>query len=249
MSAFDATERRVPFRRGRERGAILFDAALLPQAPAEWFEAAHWGDRAQPVAEGGRGGAWFVDAPCGALVLRHYLRGGAAALFSRDRYAWQGADRTRGFAEFRFTRALHAESLPVPRPYAARYVRHGLGYASAILLERLVGVESLAARASAAGVEAPWQETGRLVARFHRAGVDHADLNAHNILFDARGHGWLIDFDRGRRRVPAVGWRERNLARLLRSLLKLRGARTPDEVRAGFDRLRMAYDAAWANGA
>jgi len=92
------------------------------------------------------------------------------------------------------------------------------------------------------------EETGRLIARFHRAGLDHADLNAHNILFDANGHGWLIDFDRGVQRIPATAWRERNLKRLHRSLVKLRGERSHDEVEKDFARLRRAYDLAWNRG-
>ena len=49
-------------------------------------------------------------------------------------------------------------------------------------------------------------------------------------------------------RIPATGWRERNLARLQRSLLKLRGARSREEVGKDFARLRRAYDQAWQRG-
>jgi 3-deoxy-D-manno-octulosonic acid kinase len=248
MVAFDATEALTPYRERRGYGAILFDRELLRQADAGLFQPARWGDRARPVDEGGRGSAWFVDTPFGHCVLRHYLRGGLAARLSRDRYLWKGANRTRSFAEFRLMRALIARKLPVPRPIAACYLREGLRYRAAILMERLEGVRSLADRALVAGRGAPWEETGRLIARFHRAGLDHADLNAHNILFDANGHGWLIDFDRGVLRIPATRWRERNLARLLRSLLKLRGERSRDEVEKDFARLRRAYDLAWNRG-
>ena len=119
---------------------------------------------------------------------------------------------------------------------------------AAILMERLDDVRSLADRALVAGRGAPWEEAGRLIARFHRAGLDHADLNAHNILFDANGRGWLIDFDRGVLRIPATRWRERNLKRLLRSLLKLRGERSREDVEKDFARLRRAYDLAWNRG-
>ena len=87
-----------------------------------------------------------------------------------------------------------------------------------------------------------------MIARFHRAGLDHADLNAHNILFDSNGRGWLIDFDRGVLRIPATHWRERNLKRLLRSLLKLRGERNREDVEKDFARLRRAYELAWNRG-
>ena len=88
----------------------------------------------------------------------------------------------------------------------------------------------------------------RLVARFHRAGVDHADLNAHNLLFNPQGKGWMIDFDRGALRIPATRWRENNLMRLQRSLLKLRDTRSREEVMQDFARLRRAYDIAWQRG-
>lgn len=171
-----------------------------------------------------------------------------AARFSADRYLWHGAARTRSFAEFRLMRHLRAEGLPVPQVLAAFYMRHGMTYRAAILMERIEEVRSLADRAQVAGHGAPWEETGRMIARFHRAGLDHADLNAHNILFDANGRGWLIDFDRGQIRILATGWRERNLRRLRRSLLKLRGARSVDEVEKDYARLRRAYDLAWQRG-
>lgn len=208
----------------------------------------HWGERAHPVDSGGRGGAWFIDAPFGPSVLRLYRRGGLAARVSKDRYLWRGANRTRSFAEFRLTRALLAKGLPVPRPYAASYLRTGPGYRAAILMERLSGVRSLAEHLQMAGGNAPLEQTGRLIARFHRAGLDHADLNAHNILFDAQGRGWLIDFDRGVLRIPATRWRQANLVRLKRSLLKLSGQRSVQEVETDFARLRRAYDQAWERG-
>ena len=226
----------------------MFDRERLRQAGPELFSPAAWGERARPVGSGGRGGAWFVDAPFGASVLRHYLRGGMAARISLDQYLWRGSDRTRSFAEFRLMRALREKKLPVPRPIAAFYMREGLRYRAAILMERLMDVRSLADRALVAGNGAPWEEAGRLIARFHREGLDHADLNAHNLLFDGNGRGWMIDFDRGRLRIPATGWREGNLRRLLRSLHKLRGERDQGEVEADFARLRRAYDLAWKRG-
>jgi 3-deoxy-D-manno-octulosonic acid kinase len=248
MVAFDATEALTPCRDGRGMGAILFDRERLRQAEIGLFSPAQWAERARPVGDGGRGGAWFVDAPFGQCVLRLYLRGGMAAKLSRDQYLWRGANRTRSFAEFRLMRALRALKLPVPQPIAAFYMRDGMRYRAAILMERLEGVRSLADRALVAGRGAPWEETGRLIARFHRAGLDHADLNAHNILFDANGHGWLIDFDRCVQRIPATRWREKNLKRLLRSLIKLRGERSQDDVEKDYARLRRAYDLAWNRG-
>jgi 3-deoxy-D-manno-octulosonic acid kinase len=255
MTGYDAEEGLTPFRDDSGYGAILFDQARVRQPSIDWFSPAAWGDHARPVDSGGRGGAWFIDAPAspggngvGKAVLRRYLRGGLPALFSRDRYWWHGANRTRSFAEFRLTRLALARGVPVPRPIAACYWREGLRYRASILVERLDNVRSLADRAAVAGDGAPWEQAGRLIARCHRAGLDHADLNAHNLLFDPGGRGWVIDLDRGRLQIPATAWRERNLKRLKRSLLKLRGQRSVEAVERDFARLRSAYDSVWARG-
>lgn len=248
MTGYDAAEGLMPFRHERGYGAILFDAGRVRQASAAWFDPDYWGDKAQPVGSGGRGGAWFVDAPFGASVLRLYLRGGMVARFSRDAYWWHGANRTRSFAEFRLLRAMAGKGLPVPTPVAAFYRREGMHYQAAILMERLQGVHTFADRVEVGGDGAPWEEAGRLVARMHRAGLDHADLNAHNLLFDTAGRGWIIDLDRGQVRIPETGWREANLSRLERSLLKACGPRPVDAVKQDFARLRAAYDRAWERG-
>ena len=248
MTGYDAAEGLTPFRDDSGFGAILFDLTRVRQAEPEWFSPTWWEDKARPVESGGRGGAWFIDAGFGPAVLRRYLRGGLVAHLSRDRYLWHGAARTRSFAEFRVTRAAAGKGVPVPRPIAAFYRREGMHYRAAILIERLPGVRTLADRASVAGDGAPWEEAGRLIARAHRAGLDHADLNAHNLLFDPTGRGWVIDLDRSRIHIPATRWRESNLARLKRSLLKLRGERSVDAVERDFARLRGAYDRIWARG-
>lgn len=249
MARFDASESLTPFRDpGGGFGSILSDAAIARQVGPDWFDPAHWGDRAQAVDGGGRGGAWFVDGPFGHAVLRRYLRGGLVARFNRDLHLWRGSDRVRSFAEFRLARALRSDGLPVPAPIAACYLRQGPFYRAAILVERLQGVRSLGDLAAASPDATPWKAAGDLVARCHRGGLDHVDLNAHNILFGGDGRGWVIDLDRCRKRLPETGWRSRNLARLERSLLKLRGARPEADVRADFARLRAAYDARWAKG-
>jgi 3-deoxy-D-manno-octulosonic acid kinase len=249
MVAASAQDVLARFHDAGGEGAILFDAARQRQAGPELFDPEHWGDRAHAVEGSGRGAAWFIDAAGRALVLRRYLRGGLAARLSRDAYAWHGESRVRSFAEYRLLRALRERGLAVPAAHAACYWRRGRLYRAAILVERISGARSLAELASAQGSAAPWPATGRLIADFHHAGLDHADLNARNVLFDGGGAGWLIDLDRGRLRRPARGWRERNLARLQRSLRKLRGERAVADVDADFAKLRIAYEQAWEQGA
>ncbi|KFL35560.1 3-deoxy-D-manno-octulosonic acid kinase [Arenimonas donghaensis] len=231
---------RQPFRDERGQGAIVFDAARWPQAAPRWLDPAAWAPPATPVVEGGRGGAWFVESGFGRGVLRRYRRGGLAARASRDRYLWLGEDRVRSFAEFRLLASLRSQGLRVPSPLLAGYWRQGPAYRAAIVVERIEGASPLAACLDHPGAAA-WTATGRAIARLHAAGVDHADLNAHNVLLDPAGDAWLIDFDRGRRRAPAAGWREANLARLSRSLAKLAGPGR-DGWRQGFRQLRQAYE-------
>ena len=226
-------------------GAIVFDADRIAQPDSDWFDPEHWGDAATPVAQGGRGAAWFIDVPSGPMVLRHYRRGGWAARISRDRYWWQDEDSVRSIAEFRLTARLRAAGLPVPAPLAAAYWRESGSYRAAILLQRLQNVRSLA---SALQDEAdwPWPVAGALLARFHGYGLDHVDLNAHNILLDTAQGAWLIDFDRCRLRSASgpTAWRQRNLQRLRRSLHKLRGPRPVLQVDVRFQQLQLAYRAA-----
>jgi 3-deoxy-D-manno-octulosonic acid kinase len=232
-------EREQPFRDARGDGAIVFDGARLRQATQEWLDPEHWDNRAEPVRDGGRGAAWFVSGTFGDAVLRRYRRGGVAARLSRDRYLWLGRDRVRSAAEFRLLGQLRAAGLPVPAPLVAGWWRRGAFYRQAILIERIPGARSLASWLPGRVAEAPWAAVGRTLARFHRHRLDHADLNAHNILVDGNGAVWLIDLDRGVLRDADGAWREGNLDRLQRSLAKIAGG--DERWRDGWRMLHAAY--------
>ncbi|MBN8726790.1 MAG: 3-deoxy-D-manno-octulosonic acid kinase [Xanthomonadales bacterium] len=212
--------------------AIAFDrtAGIVPDT--HWFEPAHWTALGRSAeAPGGRGGVAVVETPLGACVLRHYRRGGLMARLSRDRYLWTGLARTRAMREFELLAELSNQGLPVPVPVAARIVRDGARYRGDLLTRRIDGSQTLAALLDAGRADAAVaKRIGAMLARFHAARVWHADLNAHNILVDAAGDTWLIDFDRGRKREPRLAWQQANLARLRRSLEKLGAVR-----RDGFD--------------
>lgn len=206
-------------------GEILFDAALSPQVDRDWFDPDHWRARdALRAQSGGRGGVAIVATPAGECVLRHYRRGGLVASLMGDRYVWTGADGTRPFREFRLLGELARLGLPAPAAVAAAYRLHGPFYRADLLTRRLAGAHTLADDLAAGKLDQPLAEAvGELVARFHRAGVWHADLNAHNVMIAPDGL-YLIDFDRGRLREPAPHWQQSNLQRLRRSLLKLGAA-------------------------
>lgn len=207
------------------KSAILFDAAMWPQVDGAWFDVEHWRRQgALSVQSGGRGGVAVIHAPVGDCVLRHYRRGGMVAALMGDRYLWIGADATRSFREFRLLQAMAKLQLPVPRVVAARYRRTGLYYQADLIMRRIADTRTLAECFAQGRLDTELaEEVGALVARFHRAGVWHADLNTHNILVAPAGL-YLVDFDRGRMRVPEQGWRMANLQRLRRSLFKIGAA-------------------------
>lgn len=216
-------------------GGMVFDADASANVNHDWFARAYWQSiGALHLQPGGRGGVAMITTPAGECVLRHYRRGGMVAALMGDRYLWKGADRTRAFAEFRLLGDIARMGLPGPSVIAARYRRHGFWYTADLITRRIVDARTLAACVAAAQLDnALAEKVGVLIARFHRAGIWHADLNAHNILVTP-DQLHLIDFDRGELRTPASTWRLSNLQRLRRSLLKV-GAATQGE--AVFDRV------------
>jgi 3-deoxy-D-manno-octulosonic acid kinase len=154
-------------------------------------------------------------------VLRHYRRGGLAAKVLSDSYLWTGAERTRCFREWRLLAELYRRGLPVPAPVAARYERLGFMYRADLITQELPESQTLTQRlAQGPASQELWNAIGRTIARFHAQGVQHADLNAHNILLAADGSVFVLDFDRGRLRERGP-WEEQVLARLRRSLEKV----------------------------
>ena len=210
-------------------GVILYDASSIASAGAEIFSPEHWKKSdSLSIVTGGRGMTYFVDAPFGQAVLRHYHRGGMVAKFNRDQYLWLGENRNRAFHEFRLLAELHSRGLPVPRPLAVRYKRTGLLYRCDLMTARLPAADSMAERLTGAPLDSDtWVAIGQEIRRLHDNGVYHADLNAHNILLSDEGDVYFVDFDRGSLREPAPGWQRQNMRRLYRSLRKIDRAR-PD---------------------
>ena len=219
-------------------GAMLADPATLGNldglsTPSGIFEPAFWAARgALQEVRHGRGAAWFVGCEPQQWVLRHYRRGGWVAHISADRYLWSGEERVRSFVEWRLLQTLARRGLPVPVPIAARYRRRGIFYECDLLMGRISGAATLSSTLAAAALKPRnWQDIGATIARFHAVGVDHADLNAHNILLNGAGTVSVIDFDRGRLRA-AGKWSSRNVSRLRHSLLKISGEMPMDRFSA-----------------
>lgn len=197
---------------------ILYDDAFLSHAEPGLFE--------QPARatgpSGGRGTTLFIDCANQPCVLRHYYRGGLIGRLLSDQFCWLGESMTRCFREWLLLDQLTQMGLPVPRPVAARYIRSALIYRADLITVRIPDVEPFSARLAQGGVSAEvWARVGECIACFHRAGVWHADLNAHNVQIDSADRIFLLDFDRGRIRPAARSWQQSNLARLNRSLRKI----------------------------
>ena len=201
--------------------------------PEPLFDPEFWRRRGElAAAPGGRGAAWFVGAGERQWVLRHFRRGGFIARVSRDSYVWMGEGRVRAFAEWRLLNLLTDRGLRVPRPIIARYQKSGLIYRCDLITQRILDTETLSALLGKSALpEAAWRAVGAAVAQLHSAGVDHADLNAHNVLLDSKGMVSVIDFDRGRERAPGT-WSTRNLQRLQCSLAKIASGLPPGRYSA-----------------
>lgn len=205
---------------------IVYDDDLASDVAENLFELENWPGAVVIQGEGsGRGNTFFIEHEMSQWVLRHYHRGGLVGRFLTDEFLWLGSDWTRPGREWDLLYQLAERQLPVPRPVAARYVRHGIFYTADIITQRLPAVAPLSRRVSA-GAMSPriWREAGVLIGRFHIENVFHADLNAHNIQIDDMDRLYLLDFDRGRIMSGSGRWTEANLRRLRRSLEKITGS-------------------------
>lgn len=200
----------------------IHDSARYPDFDPCWCDRAWW------VAEGarthsitGRAGVLMLDRGDETWVYRHYHRSGLVARLIYDQYLWTGIEGSRPIREWRVLDALARRSLPAPQPVAARALRTGPIYRADIITVLLPGTVPLSSR-----LDEVWEDRelfgaiGAMVAGFHRAGCDHPDLTAHNILIDAAHRPYLVDFDNARFRTEGP-WQQAGVDRLKRSLSKV----------------------------
>ncbi|QEP45140.1 3-deoxy-D-manno-octulosonic acid kinase [Ectothiorhodospiraceae bacterium BW-2] len=198
---------------------IAFDGTLFSTPLTPLFAS---GSQEVIATASGRGSARFIRFQEQIVVVRHYLRGGGMAPLLGDNYLYTGWQRSRPVREVNLLHQLWRWALPVPRPVALQLVRHhALWWRGDLATLALPEVTPLLDHLCTTTLaDELWREIGATLARFHRRGVYHADLNGRNILLDSEQKIWLIDFDRGQLRRPARRWQQANLQRLLRSLLK-----------------------------
>lgn len=204
-----------------------FDPHFSPNFEMAYFHPDYWQQQGLVIGQSkGRNTVWFIRQKNGKeAVLRHYYRGGLVGKLNKDKFWPEPAAQSRAMAEFSLLWQMRLWGLPVPRPCAALYQLHSLGYSADILIERIPGTTDLAHLLQQRPLtDTEWQQLGAVIASFHQHQVYHSDLNCHNILLDQQGQFWLIDFDKCAIRTaadfPDQSWKPQNLQRLLRSLNK-----------------------------
>jgi 3-deoxy-D-manno-octulosonic acid kinase len=205
-----------------DRAVVIYDASRFSECDPRWFDGDYY--RANGAAlhsTTGRGGVLLLERPDETWVLRHYHRGGFVAKLVYDHYLWTARDRNRAFREWRLLAHMHALGLPTPRPIAARAVLGGLLYQADIVTRLIPDTQPLSSVIRAATVtDEQWLGIGAMLRAFHRAGVDHPDLTAHNVLLGPAPNVFLVDFDNARLRLPGP-WSRMGIARFERSLRKV----------------------------
>lgn len=198
----------------------------------------------------GRATAWGVRLPGAAIdvVVRHAQRGGLLAGVRGDRFVWPGR------APWELETALRLQEAGVRTPDVVAIVIYpaGPGLCRCDVATRRLppGAEFPVAwrAADALAHDAMLVAIGTLLRDLRAAGAQHADLNAKNLylaLDAGRWHAWVLDVDRVRFRSPNdtdVG--AQNLARLDRSLRKLRERNALDVDDAALSRLASLAESA-----
>lgn len=213
------------YQQNQQNGAhYWFDPEFFSEINAQHFQSQWWQQQQAVIGSStGRNTAYFVKHGEHKLVLRHYYRGGLVGKILHDQFWLQPVAQSRAMQEYQLLSWMRSQGLAVPRPVAASYQRSGLIYRANLLIELIPDSKDLAAILQQRVITASeWQAVGAAIAQMHQLGVYHSDLNCRNIMLDAAGKVWLIDFDKCNRRSPGE-WTEQNLARLLRSFNKEKG--------------------------
>ena len=150
----------------------------------------------------------FIDLPeWGAVVVKHYVRGGWIRFLNRRSYLRCGRSRCR--AEFEMLLRLSGLGFDVPRPLA--WVERGTLWVHAwLIMEERTQAVTLAelSRTEAARARAVLPQLADAVGRLIEHGIHHVDLHPGNVLVDASDRVCLIDFDK----AAEVTWARPELA-------------------------------------
>jgi len=219
------------------------------------------GERRWPDSElRGRGPLGELALEGGSFLVRPFRHGGLLRWLTGARFA----DPTRPFRELILSAELRAKGIDTPEVVAARAERCApFGWRLELVTRRLLGVrdgaellEALRGGELDAGRRrAAVLAVGAAIARLHRHGFVHADLNPRNLLLECepedgeRPRVWIIDLDRSRF-VQQLGEAERraNLRRLLRAVRRREQRGAPFLGRSDYLRFLRGYAEEWRAG-
>lgn len=202
---------------------VWYDELLISDPEKSLFDVEYWQRQNAVVGSAtGRGTTWFIQLDSMQAALRHYRRGGLFGKLVKDNYWFSGWEKTRSAQEFQLLQTLSEAGVNVPKPIAARAVRTGFTYQADLLSQRIPNAKDLVGILQEQALSADiYQKIGQEIAKMHNVGVNHTDLNIHNILLDADKKIWIIDFDKCARQ-SGFEWQNANIDRLLRSFRKER---------------------------
>ena len=204
--------------------AFLYNSEIMQAFTPAIFQ--RGSKKEEGVCKQGRGEVSFFRHKGLDLVHRPYRRGGLCRYIIKESYLFLKLSRTRMWQEFNLLLHMHKLGLPVPVPVAVRCSRCTLfGYRGDLITRRIDHAATLVERLREGPLSSStWYNIGRTIRTFHDRRINHADLNASNIMLDQNSTVFLIDFDKGRiETTGSSAWKEDNLARLQRSVNKLQG--------------------------
>lgn len=206
---------------------IWYDDTLISDSIEQVFDPEYWRDQGKVIGSAqGRGTTWFVQTEQLPAALRHYRRGGLFGKLVKDHYWFTQWHKTRSCEEFHLLRLLAEAGVNVPKPIAARAIKHTVCYQADILTQKIEGAGDLVSILQSKRLDkSTYQAIGQQIRLLHNANVNHTDLNIHNILLDKENKVWIIDFDKCHQEPIRIksnvsAWQKSNLNRLLRSFQK-----------------------------
>lgn len=174
------------------------------------------------VLLGGRGGTYLVNSNQQTCVLKKYLRGGLMAKISYDSYLWLGLKQSRVEQERNIIQYLTENKFITPQFVAFQIIQTGLLYQQSMITQFVKNKGSLESILDQQELsETQIINLAKTLKVMHQLKVNHADLNANNILLDENEHWIIIDFDKAKIMQEDGHWKNQNLQRLKRSLEKL----------------------------
>jgi 3-deoxy-D-manno-octulosonic acid kinase len=133
----------------------------------------------------------------GAVVIKHYRRGGLLRYFIKRRYLKLG--KTRAQREFELLDTVHKFGINVPQPVAFAYCGR-LVYRAWLITREIHQPVSLAGLSLQ-----DEKKTGRVmesvitqISSLIQNQILHVDLHPGNVVADSAGKVYLLDFDKGK---------------------------------------------------